>query len=120
MPDPDVDGRRPQSRWRRFLTRVAVTVAGSVVLVAGLVMMVTPGPGLVAIVAGLAILATEWAWAERWLATARRRLDQARVAAFGNDARGRRRSRWLAGGAVAAALLAGLATLLVVPDLLGG
>jgi uncharacterized protein (TIGR02611 family) len=30
-------------------------------------MMVTPGPGIVAIVIGLGILATEWHWAERWM-----------------------------------------------------
>jgi uncharacterized protein (TIGR02611 family) len=47
--------------------RIAVTVVGFVVLAAGLVMMVTPGPGIVVILLGLAILATEWAWAERAL-----------------------------------------------------
>jgi uncharacterized protein (TIGR02611 family) len=47
--------------------RIAVTVVGFVVLLAGLVMMVTPGPGIVVILIGLAILATEWAWAERAL-----------------------------------------------------
>jgi uncharacterized protein (TIGR02611 family) len=47
--------------------RIAVTVVGFVVLLAGLVMMVTPGPGIVVILLGLAILATEWAWAERAL-----------------------------------------------------
>jgi len=30
-------------------------------------MLITPGPGVVAILAGLAILASEWAWAERAL-----------------------------------------------------
>jgi hypothetical protein len=30
-------------------------------------MLVTPGPGIVVILIGLAILATEWAWAERAL-----------------------------------------------------
>jgi uncharacterized protein (TIGR02611 family) len=47
--------------------RIAVTVVGFVVLLAGVVMMVTPGPGIVVILIGLAILATEWAWAERAL-----------------------------------------------------
>ncbi|HEV8572722.1 MAG TPA: PGPGW domain-containing protein [Actinomycetota bacterium] len=47
--------------------RIAVTVVGFVVLIAGVVMMVTPGPGIVVILIGLAILATEWAWAERAL-----------------------------------------------------
>ena len=47
--------------------RIAVTVVGFVVLAAGAIMMVTPGPGIVVILAGLAILASEWAWAERAL-----------------------------------------------------
>jgi uncharacterized protein (TIGR02611 family) len=53
--------------------RIAVTVVGFVVLLAGLVMMVTPGPGIVVILLGLAILATEWAWAERALDRAKER-----------------------------------------------
>jgi hypothetical protein len=44
---------------------VADTAIGYVLLGAGIVMLVTPGPGIVAIVAGLAILARHWAWAER-------------------------------------------------------
>jgi uncharacterized protein (TIGR02611 family) len=45
--------------------RVAVLVVGVVVTAAGLVLLVTPGPGLLLIVAGLGILATEFAWARR-------------------------------------------------------
>jgi uncharacterized protein (TIGR02611 family) len=56
---------------------VAVAVAGFVLLAAGLIMMVTPGPGLVAIVAGLAVLATEFAWAERALDRAKRQAKSA-------------------------------------------
>jgi uncharacterized protein (TIGR02611 family) len=61
--------------------RIAVTVVGLVALIAGAIMMVTPGPGVLVIVAGLAILATEWAWAERLLDKAKQSgkvvLDQA-------------------------------------------
>ena len=53
--------------------RIAVTVVGFVVLLAGVVMMVTPGPGIVVILVGLTILATEWAWAERALDRAKER-----------------------------------------------
>lgn len=72
-------------------TKLVVTVVGSAVLMAGLVMMVTPGPGLLGIVAGLAILATEWEWADRWLTAARRKLDDARAAAAAMDPDVRRR-----------------------------
>lgn len=47
--------------------RIAVTAAGFVLLLAGIVMMVTPGPGILLIIAGLAVLATEYVWAERLL-----------------------------------------------------
>jgi len=61
----------PLSQIVRFIgrsgKRIAVTVVGFAVLIAGMVMMVTPGPGVLVIVAGLAILASEWAWAERAL-----------------------------------------------------
>jgi hypothetical protein len=39
----------------------------------GIVMLLTPGPGLLTIVAGLAVLSTEYAWARRALLRARER-----------------------------------------------
>jgi uncharacterized protein (TIGR02611 family) len=47
--------------------RMAVAVLGAVLVVAGLAMLVLPGPGLLVVVAGLAVLATEFVWAERML-----------------------------------------------------
>ncbi len=64
----------------RSSRRVVVTVIGvSLFLVglAGVVLPVIPGPLL--ILAGLAILATEYVWARRALEAARRRVSQARV-----------------------------------------
>ena len=78
-------------------TKLVVTLVGSGVLTAGLVMMVTPGPGLLGIVGGLAILSTEWEWADRWLRSARQRLHRARLAAEAMDPRARRRRLALAG-----------------------
>ena len=70
----------------RFLlrnsVRASVSAAGFAVLAVGLVMLVTPGPGLVVIIAGLAILATQFAWAERALGTARSRAAAAGEAAL--------------------------------------
>jgi uncharacterized protein (TIGR02611 family) len=96
-------------------TKLVVTLVGAAVLAAGVVMMVTPGPGLLAIVGGLAILATEWDWADRWLSTARRRLHAARLAAEAMDPRVRRRRILLASG-VAAPVAAGGVTYVVVAD----
>ena len=42
-------------------------VAGTSILGAGLAMLVLPDPGTLVILAGLAVLATEFAWAERTL-----------------------------------------------------
>jgi tellurite resistance protein TerC len=46
---------------------VARTVIGFSVLGFGIIMIVTPGPAIVVIPVGLAILATEYAWARRYL-----------------------------------------------------
>jgi len=96
-----VHQRLHRNRAMSATTKLVVTLVGSAVLTAGLIMMVTPGPGLVGIVAGLAILATEWDWADRWLATARRKLHEARLAAEAMDPRVRRRRILLTAGIVA-------------------
>jgi len=42
-------------------------IAGGFTLITlGAVMLVTPGPGWVAIIAGLSLLAREYEWARRW------------------------------------------------------
>lgn len=47
--------------------RVAVAVLGSTIVLLGIVMIVTPGPALIVIPIGLAILGLEFAWARLWL-----------------------------------------------------
>jgi cation-transporting P-type ATPase F len=54
---------RPFSLWRRLI----VTILGFGVLLAGIVMLVLPGPAFIFIPLGLAILATEFRWAKAWL-----------------------------------------------------
>jgi uncharacterized protein (TIGR02611 family) len=78
-------------------TKLLVTTLGTLVVVAGLVMMVTPGPGLLGIVLGLAILSTEYDWADRWLVAARRKLHEARLKAEAMDPKVRRRRLMLTG-----------------------
>jgi uncharacterized protein (TIGR02611 family) len=60
--------------------RVAVTVAGFVVVLAGAAMLVLPGPGIIVIIGGLAILATEYVWAQRLLRIAKEKANQAKDA----------------------------------------
>lgn len=74
------EGEVPSDRRRgpsRHLARLARSLAGALLLVAGAVMLVLPGPGLLAIVAGLTLFAVDYAWARRLLVAARRRLDTA-------------------------------------------
>ena len=58
--------------------RIAVTVAGFAVLLAGIALLVLPGPGWLLIFIGLTILATQYMWAERLLTAAKRKAEQAK------------------------------------------
>jgi uncharacterized protein (TIGR02611 family) len=66
----------------RNSVRASVSAVGFAVLGVGFVLLVTPGPGLVVIIAGLAILATQFVWAERALDVARVKAAEAREAAL--------------------------------------
>ena len=63
---------------KRSGKRIAITIAGGAVILVGIAMLVLPGPGIVVIIAGLAILATEYVWAERLLRMAKERAMQAK------------------------------------------
>ena len=62
--------------------RLSVAALGFTVLAVGLVLLVTPGPGLLVIIAGLAILAHEFAWAAIALDKAKARAAMAKEAAM--------------------------------------
>jgi Ca2+-transporting ATPase len=71
-------GRKARTRQRAttartfsFWRRLTVTVLGFGTLLAGIVMLVFPGPAVVFIPLGLSILATEFAWARNWLSRTR-------------------------------------------------
>ena len=67
----------------RLLRRIAVTVAGTVILVVGIVLLVAPGPGLLVILVAVIVFAAEYEWARRYLAalSARARSASERAAA---------------------------------------
>ena len=50
-----------------WIRRWIVAIIGGVILLAGLAMLFLPGPAFIAIPVGLAILASEFRWARRWL-----------------------------------------------------
>jgi uncharacterized protein (TIGR02611 family) len=72
-----VRARQERHRQRHRIIRIAFAIAGFVVLLAGVIMLVTPGPGIPVIILGLGILALEFAWAERWLERILNRAEQA-------------------------------------------
>ena len=51
----------------KLARRIVITAVGGTVLLIGIVMIVTPGPALIFIPVGLAILGIEFAWARAWL-----------------------------------------------------
>ncbi len=57
-------------RWAR---RIAVGVVGGTVLLIGIALLVLPGPAIVVIPLGLAILSAEFAWARLWLRKVKQR-----------------------------------------------
>jgi uncharacterized protein (TIGR02611 family) len=73
-----VRARQERHRQRNRIFRVAFAAAGFVVLLLGVIMLFTPGPGWAVIVLGLGMLALEFTWAENAL---ERVIDQAERAA---------------------------------------
>ena len=69
-----MDGVR-STRTGRLTLRVVVGVLGTALVVTGLVLVPLPGPGWLIVFAGLAVLATEFAWAHRLLQFAKRTLS---------------------------------------------
>ncbi len=62
-----IEERREIHRQMHWLPRLVVVTIGFFVLLAGLAMLVLPGPAIVVIPIGLAILSLEFIWAERLL-----------------------------------------------------
>lgn len=74
--------------WLRTLQqakRLIKIVVGFTVLLAGVVMLVTPGPGWVTIALGLAILAAEFVWARRLLDHLKEKGGKIRDAVFSSS-----------------------------------
>jgi len=71
--------KRVLSLWNveniKIVRRIIVSVVGATVLLIGIALLVLPGPAFIVIPIGLAILATEYAWARHWLRKVRRIAD---------------------------------------------
>jgi len=62
----------------KFLKRIVVAIVGFTVLLVGIATIILPGPAFIIIPLGLAILATEFVWAERLLTKAKAYFDKQR------------------------------------------
>jgi uncharacterized protein (TIGR02611 family) len=60
---------------KRQVKRWTIGIAGTAVLVVGIIAIPYPGPGWLIVFTGLAILATEFAWAQRVLDFAKGKYD---------------------------------------------
>jgi uncharacterized protein (TIGR02611 family) len=69
--------RRDRQRAKPLVVRILYIVVGFTLLLAGVAMLVLPGPAFVVIPIGLALLSLEFAWAENLL---ERAIEQGEVA----------------------------------------
>ena len=60
--------------------RIVIAVVGATVILLGIVMIVAPGPAIIVIPMGLAILGIEFAWARLWLRKLRRMISNNGIA----------------------------------------
>ena len=73
-----LEAQRERHRQRGFVVRMLYTILGFTVLIAGLLMLVLPGPALIVIPIGLALLSLEFVWAEGLLERALVHADNAK------------------------------------------
>jgi uncharacterized protein (TIGR02611 family) len=66
---------RTVNRTYKIARRIAVAVVGTTVLAVGIALIALPGPAIVVIPLGLAILSVEFAWARLWLRKIRRTIS---------------------------------------------
>jgi uncharacterized protein (TIGR02611 family) len=103
--------RREHHQTRHPVFRVLWGIAGALVLLAGVIMLVTPGPAFVLIPVGLGMLALEFEWAERLLERALVQAEKARAKAAGASTLQRISGAILAAGALAGAVVVAVVVL---------
>jgi tellurite resistance protein TerC len=70
----------------KMARRIVIAAVGATVLIFGVIMIVTPGPALVLIPVGLAILGIEFAWARAWLKHLRKAISNRNSKNLGDQA----------------------------------
>lgn len=66
----------------RAARKAGVTIAGFTIIIVGVILLILPGPGILVILLGLAVLSLEFEWAERHMqlikSKSRKTLDKVR------------------------------------------
>ncbi len=62
-------------RIYKTLRKIVIGIVGVLVVILGFILIPLPGPGLLVIVAGLAILSLEFEWADRQLSKIKQKLE---------------------------------------------
>jgi tellurite resistance protein TerC len=75
----------------KLAKRIAVSVVGVSILAIGIVMIIAPGPAIILIPVGLAILGLEFAWARQWLKRLRENISSRNMRNHGERAENHRR-----------------------------
>ena len=92
-----------------LVKRSIITVVGLLIVLGGIALMVLPGPGILLVVVGLAVLATEYAWARDLLGTAKEKAVKAQEEAVA--------SPWRTGATVLFALgMIGAGVAMIIVD----
>jgi tellurite resistance protein TerC len=60
----------------RQARRLVIFITGAALLIVGVALIFLPGPAIIVIPAGLAVLSLEFAWARRFLQHVRRRISE--------------------------------------------
>ena len=60
----------------KSIKKIIVAVIGFTILIIGVFMIVLPGPAFIVIPLGLAILATEFVWAKKWLNKVKEKISE--------------------------------------------
>ena len=107
-----LEAQRERHRQRSFLVRMLYTIVGFTVLIAGLLMLVLPGPALIVIPIGLALLSLEFVWAEGLLERCLVHADNAKRKAQGTTTFQR-----VCSAVVAALVVAGLVVWGILGDI---
>jgi uncharacterized protein (TIGR02611 family) len=88
--NPTLSARKHSRTWMILRTvkqvrRIFLIVAGFTLLLLGIIMIFTPGPGTPVILLGLGLLAAEFVWARRLMQRIKRETSRLKDALMGPD-----------------------------------